>query len=123
MNFAIGAAGTSGAAEMPAAAAPTAEHRKLTEAAQQFEGMFLQEMLKPMKEHGFCAGGSDEDEGGADKDGGGFADTLSGYGTEMLATAIAKAGGLGIARRVVEQVEGEKAAHSLAAAGTGEISK
>ena len=100
MNFAIGS--SSGVA---AAAPPAAEHRRLTEAAQQFEGMLLQEMLKPMREHGF---GQSEGEG--DDKSSGFADTLSSFGTESVATAIAKGGGLGIARRVVAQVEGEKAA-------------
>lgn len=105
MNFAIAAAS---AAAMPTAA--TVEHRKLTDAAQQFEGMLLQEMLKPVKEHGFCEGD------GGDKEGGGFADTLSSYGTEAMATAIAKSGGLGIAKRVVAQVEQEKATRTMGAA-------
>jgi len=88
---------------------------KLTNAAQQFEGMLLQEMLKPMKEHGFCQEDGDDSQ---DQDGGsGFADTLSSFVT--MATAIAKGGGLGIAKRVVEQVEGEKAAHSQRVAGKG----
>ena len=54
MNFAISAAGTVplASATQPATAS-AAEHRKLTDAAQQFEGMLLQEMLKPMREHGF----------------------------------------------------------------------
>jgi Rod binding domain-containing protein len=123
MNFAI--AGS--AAIAPAATAPspaTTEHRKLTEAAQQFEGMLLQEMLKPMKEHGFCQ--DDDQDASDDKDGGtGFGDTLSSFGTEAMATAIAKDGGLGIANRVVEQVEGEKSSHAKAAASskTAEIPK
>jgi flagellar protein FlgJ len=108
MNFAIGAAGSISTSALPAPA--TAEHRKLTAAAQQFEGMLLQEMLKPMKEHGFCQ--EDRDNEGADQDSGsGFADTLSSYGTEALTTAIAKGGGLGIAKRVVEQVESERDSH------------
>lgn len=109
MNFAIATAECRTPATAVATAA-TLQHRKLTDAAQQFEGMLLQEMLKPMKEHGFC-----EDDGQSDesKDGNsGFGDTLSGFGTEALATAIAKGGGLGIAKRVVEQVEGEKASHT-----------
>jgi len=113
MNFAI-------AATPPPAApppAPTAEHRKLTAAAQQFEGMLLQEMLKPMKEHGFCQGDGDDSD---DKEGGSRnADTLSSFGTETMAAAIAKGGGLGIAKRVVEQVEGEKAAHNKGVTGKG----
>ena len=113
MNFAIPASAPATALPSPAAI----EHRKLTEAAQQFEGMLLQEMLKPMKEHGFCQG--DDEDGSDDKDGGsGFGDTLSSFGTEAMATAIARDGGLGIAKRVVEQVEGEKSSHARAAAST-----
>jgi flagellar protein FlgJ len=108
MNFAIGETGRlSASASATSPASASAEHRKLTAAAQQFEGLLLQEMLKPMKEHGFCQ--EDRDDGDVDKDsGGGFADTLSSYGTEALATAIAKGGGLGVARRVVAQVESER---------------
>jgi flagellar protein FlgJ len=107
MNFAI-----SGVSPTPAPGATTAaaalQHRKLTDAAQQFEGMLLQEMLKPMKEHGFA-----QEEADDDKDAGsGYGDTLSSFGSETLATAIAKGGGLGIAKRVVEQVEGENAARN-----------
>jgi flagellar protein FlgJ len=109
MNFAIASAGAAPlATATPSSTAAALEHRKLTDAAQQFEGMLLQEMLKPMKEHGFCQG---DDESDNKDEGGGFADTLSSFGTESVATAIAKGGGLGIAKRVVEQVEGEKAAH------------
>jgi Rod binding domain-containing protein len=103
MSFAIAAA-------PPTSAAPpanTPENRKLTTAAQQFEGMLLQEMLKPMREHGFCQGDEDDKQEGS-----GFGDTLSSYGTEAMATAISKSGGLGIAKRVIEQVQGEKQSHA-----------
>ncbi|HEX9198067.1 MAG TPA: hypothetical protein VF865_00795 [Acidobacteriaceae bacterium] len=98
----------SAAAQAPQASG--AQHRKLTDAAQQFEGMLLQEMLKPMKEHGFC---EEDGQGDSDNKNGsnGFGDTLSSFGTEVMATAIAKSGGLGIAKRVVEQVEGEAVSH------------
>ena len=36
-----------------------------------------------------------------------------------MATAIAKSGGLGIAKRVVAQVEGEKVSHLVGAPGQG----
>jgi len=69
-------AGSSGATALGAGpGAGTAEHRKLVDAAQQFEGMLLQEMLKPMREH-----------------------------------AISKGGGFGVAKKVVAQVEAERAA-------------
>jgi flagellar protein FlgJ len=113
MNFAIAATGApslSASATLPDPA--SAEHRKLTAAAQQFEGMLLQEMLKPMKEHGFCQEDRDDDDSAGKGSGDGFADTLSSYGTEALATAIAKGGGLGIAKRVVAQVESERDSHA-----------
>ena len=92
---------------MAASPAPvlTAEHHRLTDAAQQFEGMLLQELLKPMREREFCpdSGGTDD---GDQKDYGG--DTLSSFGTEVMATAIAKAGGMGLTKQIVAQVEGEK---------------
>ncbi len=105
MNFAI-ASTTQSAPD----AAAVARHRKLADAAQQFEGMLLQEMLKPMKEHGF-SGDGDEDDG----KGGGFADTLSSFGSETMATSIAKSGGLGIAASIVKQVERQTSAHAQAA--------
>jgi len=118
MNFTIR---TAAAAPPQTSAQPTAaamQHRKLTDAAQQFEGMLLQELLKPMKEHGFCQGDGQDESDGKDS-GSGFADTLSSFGTEAMATAIAKGGGLGIAKRVVEQVEGEKTSHNESAHRTG----
>lgn len=114
MNFAIAqSAAVSLTATAPAAAT---QHHKLIDAAQQFEGMLLQELLKPMKEHGFCE--EDSQDATCNKDGGsGFADTLSSFGTESMATAIAKGGGLGIAKRVVAQVEGESSLRNQAAGG------
>ncbi|WP_263384269.1 hypothetical protein [Granulicella arctica] len=73
-----------------------AQHTKLVDAAQQFEGMLLQEMLKGMQ-------GSKDGEDGDDS-GGGSNDTLRSFGTEAVARAIAKGGGVGIARQVVEKV-------------------
>lgn len=80
-------------------------HAKLMEAAQQFEGMLLQEMLKPMR--------SSEDSWlGEQKDLDAAAGTMSSFGTEAVATAIAKRGGLGIALKVVQQVGTEALQHS-----------
>jgi flagellar protein FlgJ len=110
MNFAIPA--TTVTATAPPA--QTVEHRKLVDAAQQFEGMLLQELLKPMREHGF----SQEGTGDADENGGG---TLSSFGAESVATAIAKGGGLGIAKRVVEDVERERTAHSPSSTPGGNV--
>ena len=77
------------------------EHSRLVEAAQQFEGMMMQEMMKPLQssENKWDSGDNDADRS---------MDTLSSYGTQVVATAISKGGGLGIAKRVVEQVTQER---------------
>ena len=72
---------------------------KLVDAAQQFEAMLMQEMLKPMQ-----AGQNSWDKEKSDD---GAADTLSSFGMEAVAKAISKRGGLGIANQVVRQVERE----------------
>jgi peptidoglycan hydrolase FlgJ len=76
------------------------DHSRLVDAAQQFEALMVQELLKPMTstENKWDTG---EEEG--DKS----MDTMSSYGTEAVAKAIAKGGGLGIAKKVVEQVTAE----------------
>lgn len=76
-------------------------HTKLVDAAQQFEAMLMQEMLKPMR-----AGTKGWEDGGKDTDQ--SEDTLSSYGTEAVAKAIAKSGGLGIARKIVQEVSAEE---------------
>jgi flagellar protein FlgJ len=114
MTFAIAdampAIGMRTAAAGPAASGlGTAEHRKLVDAAQQFEGMLLQEMLKPMREHGFG-----QEESDTKDEGSGFGDTLTSFGTEQMATAISKGGGFGVAKKVVAQVEAERSSHDAA---------
>ena len=80
-----------------ATAAETQKQAKLTDAAQQFEAMLMQEMLKPMQ-------AGQDGWGGEEKNDDPSADTISSFGTEAVAKAIAKGGGLGIARRVIQQV-------------------
>jgi len=79
------------------------QHRKLTDAAQQFEGMFLQQMLKPMaatsKEDG-----SDGDDG---DDTAGESSSYQSLGVEAMAKAVSAAGGFGIASNIVKSVEKE----------------
>ena len=97
-------------------AADDAKNAKLVNAAQQFESMLLQEMLKPMRSGQDSWGGD-----GKSSDGSGNSDssmdTISSFGTEAMATAISKAGGLGISRQVIRQVtlehqrDSEKAQH------------
>lgn len=77
------------------------DHSRLVDAAQQFEALMLQELLKPMSstENKWDTG---EQEG--DKS----MDTMTSYGTEAVAKAIVRGGGLGIAKKVVEQVSAER---------------
>lgn len=75
---------------------------QLTDAAQQFEGMFLQEILKPLrsdKEDGGWASGEQDSDSGSD--------TINSFGVEAVAKAISQSGGLGIARQVIQQVTHE----------------
>jgi Rod binding domain-containing protein len=78
-----------------------AKDPKLVNAAQQFESMMLQEMLKPMRS------GEDSWGGDGEKSSDSSMDTISSFGTEAMATAISKGGGLGIARQVIQQVTRE----------------
>jgi peptidoglycan hydrolase FlgJ len=75
------------------------QNAKLVDAAQQFEAMMMQEMLKPMRK------GEDSWEGEKDDDS--ASDTISSFGTEAVAKAISKGGGLGIAKQVIRQVTQE----------------
>ena len=96
------------------AAMAGAKHAKLVQAAQQFEGMLLQEMLKPMRSGQDSWGGDGGSSGSADNSDSSM-DTISSFGTEAVANAIAKGGGFGIAKQVIRQVtlehqQAEKAA-------------
>jgi len=70
---------------------------KLVAAAQEFEAMLMQELLKPMR-----AGQSSWGDEGKDDDS--AADTISSFGTEAVAKAMSKGGGLGIARQVTRRI-------------------
>ena len=99
-----------GQVSMQSAAAPVgttvdaAKHRRLTDAAQQFEGMFLQQMLKPLSTMS-KEDGTDDKEDGDDKVGDNG--TYQSLGVEAMAKAVSAAGGLGIARNIVASVEKE----------------
>jgi Rod binding domain-containing protein len=77
----------------------TQKQAKLVDAAQQFEAMMLQEMLKPMR------GGKDSWGGDDKSDSDSASDTISSFGTEAFAKAISKGGGFGIAKQVISQVK------------------
>lgn len=84
----------------------TQRQSKLADAAHQFEGMFLQQFLKPLQSgKNSLTGDSNGDKSSDDSDGSG--DTLQTYGTEALANAISSRGGFGIARQVIQQVTRE----------------
>jgi Rod binding domain-containing protein len=69
--------------------------------------MLLEQLLKPMQKA--QGGGLEDDDSQGSQDDGDWGgdpslDTMSSYGTEALADAIAKGGGLGIARTVLREV-------------------
>ena len=70
---------------------------KLIDASQQFEATMLQELLKPMQ-HGQDSWGGDakSDDSGTD--------TMSSFGTEVVAKAISQGGGFGLAKLIVSKV-------------------
>jgi flagellar protein FlgJ len=74
---------------------------KLVDAANQFEGMMLQELLKPMRPGQDSWGGDEKSEEDS------ASDTISSFGTEALAKSISQKGGFGIAKKVISQVESE----------------
>ena len=79
----------------------TRKQAKLVDAAQQFEAMMLQEMLKPMR------GGKDSWGGDGKDDSDSASDTITSFGSEAFAKAISKGGGFGIAKQVISQVNRE----------------
>jgi flagellar protein FlgJ len=103
-----------------AAGAASREHTRLVDAAQQFEAMLMQEMLKPLQSSKNKWDSGDEEVDTS-------MDTLSSYGTEAVAKAISKGGGLGIAKRVVAQVglerEHRTGIRAEAEVGTGSSTK
>jgi flagellar protein FlgJ len=96
LKTALGTALATGGANLAA----TQRHARLVDAAQQFEGMMLEQLLKPMQKSQDTGFGEDPD---TDRDG--SLDTLSSYGTEAVANSIARSGGLGIARKLVADVD------------------
>jgi peptidoglycan hydrolase FlgJ len=95
-TLAVPPTGVAGSANLAA----TQRHARLVDAAQQFEGMLLEQLLKPMQKSQDTGFGQDPD---SDRDG--SLDTLSSYGTEAVANSISRSGGLGIARKLVADVD------------------
>ncbi len=117
------------ASKIPAQSAPVASPR-MQKAAQEFEANFLQEFLKPLKQHPLFEGG--DGLGGGDISDGelsGSLGTVDSLGTQALADALASAGGLGISKHILAQMapieaanEAAKNAKSAAAAKNGKVS-
>jgi len=95
------AAGASASVLSASTVAANAKTAKLVDAAEQFEAMMLNELLKPLN---FGAG---VEEAG-DENAGGAADTIRGMGTDALSKALASHGGMGIARKIVKDVTRER---------------
>ena len=99
----------------PAAARDAQLDPKLVAAAHQFEASLMAELLKPLNS-GEAVGGEDDSSAArgelsdltSSADGSGGA--LMSFGSEALAKAISEKGGLGIARRVLDNFEAARAA-------------
>ena len=77
----------------------TAPSPKLVKAAHQFEGMMMQELMKPMTD-GDALGGDDGDS----DSGAGSGGALSGFASETLGQALSAGGGLGIANEIIHSL-------------------
>ncbi|MGO8717930.1 MAG: hypothetical protein ACLQMO_01775 [Acidobacteriaceae bacterium] len=112
-----------GSVPQPAAdgTAHPAASPQLVKAANAFEANFLGELLKPLREDPLFGNGSGlgGDSLGSEGSGGSMG-TISSLASDALAQAIARQGGLGIARMVLAQLAPvEETASQTAAAMTG----
>ena len=84
----------------------TAASQKLVKAANEFEANFLGELLKPLREDPLFGNGSGlgGDSLGSDGSADGSMATVSSLASDALAQAIAKEGGLGVAKMVLAQL-------------------
>ncbi len=86
---------------------------QLTKAANEFEANFLGELLKPMREDPLFGEGSGLGGDSLGSDGpGGAMGTVGNLATEAFAQAIAKRGGLGIAKLALAELAPAEAARS-----------
>jgi Rod binding domain-containing protein len=100
--------GVEGSAGAQAAASPSP---RLANAAHEFEGQMMMELLKPM-----TAG----DALSADEEDSGAGSALGEFATESLAQAISRGGGLGIANRILGELS-HFGSESAAGKGTGNL--
>ena len=92
-------AGAIGAEKTTAQAGTAAPSPKLVRSAHQFEGMMMQELLKPMTE-----GDALGDQDGDSDSGAGSGGALSSFASETLGQAISASGGLGIANEIIRSL-------------------
>lgn len=107
---------------MPDGPAHRTASPQLVKAANAFEANFLGELLKPMREDPLFGNGSGlgGDSLGSDGPSSGSMGTIGSLASEALAQAIAKQGGLGIAKMVLAQLSpAEKTASQTAAMSAG----
>jgi flagellar protein FlgJ len=78
-----------------------ARQAKLVDAAHQFEGVLMGEMLKSMQtdKDGMSSDNGEEDSSSSD--------TLRSFGTESMAKALSQGGGFGIAKQIIAKVTSE----------------
>jgi peptidoglycan hydrolase FlgJ len=114
-------------AESLVASAPGTEHhgaasQQLVKAANSFEANFLGELLKPMREDPLFGNGSGlgGDSLGSEGPDSGSMGTIGNLASEALAQAIAKQGGLGIAKMVLSQLTPVEQADTQAAKSLAE---
>lgn len=86
---------------------------RLVRAAHQFEGMIMNELLKPIT-NGDALGGADEDS----DSGAGSGGALSDFATETLGQSLSERGGLGIANRIIQ-----KLSHTGNQGGSGKVTQ
>ena len=99
-----------------------AASQQLVKAANAFEANFLGELLKPMREDPLFGNGSGlgGDSLGSEGPGSGSMGTIGSLASEALAQAIAKQGGLGIAKMVLSQLAPVEKTDSQAAKSLAE---
>lgn len=97
----------------PEAPAHPAASPQLVKAANEFEANFLGELLKPMREDPLFGEGSGLGGDSLGSDGpGGAMGTIGNLASEAFAQALAKQGGLGIAKQVLAELGPMEAARS-----------
>ena len=81
------------------AGAPQQNLKKLSQAAQQFEALLLNNLLRPLEQSFSALPGTGQDSG---------SDSFSSLGTEALSTALSHQGGVGIAQLIVRKMLEQK---------------